>query len=132
MIESDDQHPVTAGAAKAGYRHTKLGYWTSFYADDRPTIHIGQLAELDRIAARDPGFWPFGGLAADTVGAMQRWHELTGIAWHAGPAIMGIELLHRKLPSYRLAGGKGLHRPLKKDAGGPDDARESVWTPDQW
>lgn len=128
-----DQHPVRRELAALGWQSSRIGFWSSFWAEGRPTVYVGQLDQIELRAARDPLRWPFAGYIGDTIAGLQRWHELTGIAWHAEPAVMGIELLHRNLPSFRLPGIKGNQRPAKTDPGDcPDGAGESVWTPDMW
>jgi hypothetical protein len=127
------EHPVTRSAASAGYKHTKIRDWTTFYpaAKNNPlrTIHIGQ---LDRVE-RDYRAWPFwAAWPADTVAALQLWHDTMGIAWQASPPVMGVELLHRTLPHFRIPNIKGQVAATRRSDAGPPDAQEAVWTPEAW
>lgn len=133
-LRADSPGEALANARSSGWNTSRdVGMWTAFYAEGRPSIYIGQLDELLVDADDDPGRWPFDGRQpVEMVAQLQRWHELTGITWQATPAVMGIELMHRTLPGYRLPGVKGVHRPAKKDLHTPADAGEAMWTPKLW
>lgn len=143
---------ITRSAASVGYRHGRLDReWVTFYPDatipaatapeHRPRVHIGQMHLIrsadrrTRIGAPTEGNWPFSATwPYDSLAALDRWYELAGIAWQAGPPVMGVELLHRTLGSYRIPGTKGLRNPAKK-APTPEplrDATEPLWTPQSW
>lgn len=131
-----DPHPVTTSAQAAGYHHGRIGPWTTFYAKGRPTIYVGLIDVIVAATATNADAWPFMGTRpGDTVTALQRWHELTGIAWQAGPPVVGIELMHRNLPRYRPLNAttpRALAKPVKRDENSPHGARESMWTIQAW
>jgi len=121
-------------ASGAGFQSTKIGPFTSFYARDRPTIHVGR-AELltGTAAATDPESWPWDHVwHPEITTGLQHWHRLTGVAWQAGPAVMGLELMHRNLTPYRVAGVQGQRRPDLRDESTPYDASEAMWSREMW
>lgn len=133
LLDDSPANALTNAQASGWKTSAKVGMWTTFYAADRPSLYIGQLDAIEADAADDPSRWPFASTQLrDTIAQMQRWHDLTGIAWQATPAVMGIELMHRTLPGYRLPDTKGVHRPAKNDKHTPVEAGEAVWTPKMW
>lgn len=142
----DGRHRALDYAEAQGWCHTQLGPFTTFYAKDRksrPEIHVGQLARLE---AAGPDFWPWGfsigaqgGLCyrwpGDIVACLNHWQRLSGVAWQAGPAVMGLELIHKTLPAYRWkdANGKSHQaRPEKYCDATPPEASEPPWSPAMW
>lgn len=127
---------VTDSARRAGYQHGKPGPWTVFHANGRPTIHVGQISRIHARQVEDGSFFPFfSSQIAHTLSGMQRWHDLTGVAWQAGPPVMGVELMHRTLPRYRFTADakRASAKPAKKDPEGtPHGAKESMWTTRAW
>lgn len=121
-------------ASAAGYRSGKLGTYTTFYGTGRPTIHVGR-AELIVGAAQatDPETWPWEPVwHPEITTGLQHWHRLTGVAWQAGPAVMGLELMHHTLAPYRPPNVKGQRKPDLRDDSTPHDAGESMWSKDMW
>lgn len=124
-------------AREAGWTHSEAGADTSmvsFWADGRPTVHIGRLALLQ---ARGTRAWPWSqtGWDADMVAALQAWHCLTGRAWSATPAVMGLELMHTHLQAWRYRDRADQQRQapaILRDENTPDGAGEAPWTPAMW
>lgn len=121
-------------ASAAGYRSTAIGPYTSFFANGRPTIHVGRVEVIAGTAqTTDPSTWPWGTVwHPDITAGLQHWHRLTGVAWQSGPAVMGLEVMHRTLKPYRVAGVKGQRRPDLRDDSTPHDATEAVWSLEMW
>lgn len=121
-------------AAAAGWQSGKLGDWVQFYAKGRPTIHVGRVERIAGSAAqRDPLSWPWGPVwHQDITTGLQHWHRLTGVPWHAGPAVMGLELMRHTMTPYRLPGVKGQRRPDLRCDATPHDATEAVWSRALW
>lgn len=122
-------------ASSAGWRSTKLSAsYTSFFGNARPTIHVGRAECItDYAKTRDPESWPWEAVwHPDVTNGLQHWHRLTGVAWQAGPAVMGVELMHRTLTPYRLPDVKGQRKPDLRDDATPHDAGESMWSMDMW
>lgn len=121
-------------AAGAGYRSGKLGPVTTFYGAGRPTIYVGRAEIIIGTAeAKDPGSWPWGPLwHQDITAGLQHWHRLTGVAWQSGPAVMGLELMHRTIAPYRLPDVKGQRKADLRDESTPHDAVESMWSREMW
>lgn len=118
-------------ATAAGWLFGEIGPWTTFRQRSRPTIYVGQLDRLTPDAFPLRAQWP-----GDTCSSVQHWHRLTGVAWQAGPAVMGLELMHRTLKPYRVENsGTGRweqRKPDLRDDHTPHDAAEGVWSPDTW
>lgn len=134
-----DPHRVADAAAQAGYQAGQIGHWTRFYARSRPTVHVGQLDAIRGLVAErgDPTMFPLDApWPADLAVAAQHWHRLSEIAWQAYPAVMGVELMHRTITSYRAPaernGRSVQRRPDLRDESTPPDATWSPWTPDLW
>jgi hypothetical protein len=121
-------------ASGAGFRSTKLGAFTAFFGNQRPTIHVGRAELIAGTAAdRDPESWPWEpALHPELTTGLQHWHRLTGVAWQAGPAVMGLELMHRTIAPYRLPDTKGQRKPDLHDDSTPHDAVESMWSAEMW
>jgi hypothetical protein len=121
-------------AAGSGWRSTKLADYTSFFGNQRPTVHVGRVERIAGMAmASDPETWPWGVVwHPEITSALQHWHRLTGVAWQAGPAVMGLELMHRTMAPYRLPGVKGQRKPDLRDDSTPHDAVEAVWSKEMW
>lgn len=131
------RHRALDSAAAAGWTPGKLGVWTAIRGTDRPTIHVGQLAQLDALAQEDGRLWPFGQLAypADVVAAVQAWHRLTGVAWQAGAPVMGLKLMQEEIKPYRAVGRDGKaqqRRPDLRDDSTPPGATVAMWSPLMW
>jgi hypothetical protein len=131
-VDDPDDHPVRRDVGAAGWKSSRIGYWSSFWGEDRPTVYLGQLDELENRARNDKARQPFGSFVEDTVAQCQQWAELTGVPWQAEPAVMGVEMMRRLFPSYRVDGSKGYRRPTKIDERTPELAGEGMWTPDTW
>ena len=131
-------------AAGAGWRHGKLGGFTSFFGNQRPTVHVcrvevvaGQAIQQKivegRVLPQDPESWPWGAVwHPEITSGLQHWHRLTGVAWQAGPAVMGLELMHRTMTPYRLPDVKGQRKPDLRDDSTPHDAVEAMWSREMW
>lgn len=121
-------------ASAAGYQFGKLGMYTQFYAKGRPTIHVGRAEMIVNTAeSLDPETWPWDPVwHPEMTTGLQHWHRLTEVAWQAGPAVMGLELMHRTLTPYRLPEVKGQRRPDVRDDSTPHDAVESMWSMEMW
>lgn len=136
---TDDAGTAAALAAveAAGWSHSLPGRpWQAFYAKDRPTINLGRVGLIEAEMRKDPGTWPFWSRwPGDTVEALQAWHRLTGIPWANGPAVMGLELIHATLPTYRVRVRDGWtpRRPAaKRDESTPAGACETMWARLLW
>lgn len=138
----DGQHRALDYAAAQGWKHTALGAITGFFAKGRPSIYVGQLPRLEHAG---PDFWPWGfrrddtgalhyRWPADVVTALNHWQRLSGVAWQAGPAVMGIELMHATLRPYRMMinGKSKQFHPEKRCDATPDQASEPAWSPAMW
>lgn len=130
-------------AASQGWKHTKWAPIVSFYRDGVPDVHVGVDQALMELGPRD---WPWGhlyheGLEAwgrrpipDMVAGLQHWHRLTGMAWQAGPGVMGLKLMRQNMPQYQVkrAGRSQRVDVVLKDDGTPPGASEAVWSPGMW
>lgn len=136
LANSRERFRITDGAQAVGYKHGNVGPWTIFHASGRPTVYVGQIQALHDMQGEDLAYFPFDSTKpADTLAAMQLWHQLTGVAWQAGSPVMGLETMHRTLPRYHAT--RDSRRPLAKPAktdpeGTPHGARESMWTTRAW
>lgn len=119
-------------AARFGWQHGRHGPMIKFYRKGRPDIVVGQLPLLQAKRAKDPLWFPFYDVAPAMVAKCQHWQMIAGIPWQAGPAVMGIELMHRHLSSYRIIGQKGARRPDKVCEATPAEATEPPYTPNMW
>lgn len=132
-LRDDSPASAIANANAAGWKTSRrIGTWTVFYADDRPSIYVGQHEGIFTEVETDPTVWPFSSDPRDMVPQLQHWHDLTGVTWQAGPAVMGIELMHRHLPKWRMPGETRLKGATKTDRHTPDGAGEAVWSPTLW
>lgn len=128
------RHRALDAATGAGWRSTKIGPYTSFFANQRPTIHVGRVEVLTATAeAGDPETWPWGPVWHPAItDGLQHWHRLTDVAWQAGPAVMGLELMHRTIAPYRLPDVKGQRKADLRDDSTPHDASEAMWSREMW
>jgi hypothetical protein len=121
-------------AEMLGWSHTSPGPFVTFYRRDRPDVHVGMLDRIERQARQDALWWPFAApWSPDMVAALQHWHRLSWLPWQAGPPVMGTELMHQLMATYRIPGQRGNFRPVKRDPDGtPEGAGESPWSPNLW
>jgi hypothetical protein len=98
-------HPAVADAARAGWKCSGIGDWSTFTAPDRPTLHVGITPCLDyRTDARGlyVGFPLWGPLSpVDTIASMVLWHRVTGSAWVGNPGIAGTQILKALAPQRK-------------------------------
>lgn len=133
-------------AETKGWKHTSWGAFTSFYrgqGQHKIDVHVGQ-EEL--LVESGPDGWPWGFREypaldtwgrrplVDAVAGMQHWHRITRTAWQAGPPVMGLMLMRRHMPDYRVKRGdrsRQLEVALHDD-NTPPEAGEAVWAPSMW
>lgn len=124
-------------AAAGGWRMSKPATFTAFYGSDRPSVYLGRYEAILKRAELDPDSWPFDADEhAHSLDGLQHWHRLTGTAWQAGPSVMGLELMHRSIGTFRIRDSR-THRHhivkvVKKDDSTPAEASVSMWTRDMW
>jgi hypothetical protein len=99
------EDPASQGlddARAAGWLHGTVGAWTTFYAEDRPTVTVAVTSwpGIDRS--------PLIHVAAslDSVYRLSMWHRLTGTAWSGTPGVAGLKVFRSHAPTYPMAGGK--------------------------
>jgi hypothetical protein len=119
-------------AARCGWTGGKAGPYTRWWNDAKIQIWVGILPWIVRPG--DPGVFPFAGQwPQDMVAGLQHWHRQLGMPWHAGPAVMGLELMEARLGTYRQSGVKGYRRPdLKCTVTDEIQATEPMWSPQMW
>lgn len=103
VLESDDPqakrfNPFLDGARSFGWKVSELRSWTTFSRPGSSEVHVGMLGWLDK-----EEFGLRGEMYLDTMNRLCRWHEVTGSAFHGGPAVAAAEFMRA---SARGLGGK--------------------------
>lgn len=111
--------PLVAARA-AGWQVSKAAPWMTFWAPNRPSVHVGLMGWLaptnHALYAADP---------ADMTYRMRRYHELTGVAFHGTPGVSGTSMLRDRYrgKAPRWMGTFGAIEPAAMDTEAP-----YVWT----
>jgi hypothetical protein len=115
-------------ARAAGWLHGKLGPWTTFYAEGRPSIILGLTGwpNLDRSPLVDTSWHQ------SSVYRLSMWHEFTGSAWRGTPGVASMTILRATAPEYLVSGKKV--KPAYGYRAGPDvsEAAELDYEPEDW
>lgn len=108
------------GARAAGWQVSKAAPWMTFWANGRPSVHVGLMGWLapsnHALHSADP---------ADMTYRMRRYHELTGVAYHGTPGVSGTAMLRDR---YRGKAPRWMGTFEGIAPAGADTEQRYVWT----
>lgn len=91
-----EEHPVMLRVRERDWRCNRVRRWMTFQRRDTPTIHVGIGHWMSHDQARNP-LWDNDPAAAAYL--LWRFQNISGLAYHASPGVMGTQMLKALYPN---------------------------------